>query len=111
MESIPSTIGSLYRAPTIKLPPPVNVNTATIFDLMTVNGINQALAAKIITYRERRGRFKTVNDLKNAGASQALLSSLRMYLTTEDDGPETKPCTPCPEKRTPNGKNTLQFAI
>lgn len=33
---------------------PVNINTASIFQLMTVDGITQELAAHIVHYRERK---------------------------------------------------------
>jgi DNA uptake protein ComE-like DNA-binding protein len=33
---------------------PININTATIFQLMTVDGITQELAAHIVHYRERK---------------------------------------------------------
>lgn len=35
---------------------PVNINTATIFQLMTVNGITQELAAHTVHYREKKVR-------------------------------------------------------
>ena len=33
---------------------PVNINTASIFQLMTVDGITQELAAHIVHYRDRK---------------------------------------------------------
>ncbi len=33
---------------------PININTATIFQLMTVDGVSQELAAHLVHYRERK---------------------------------------------------------
>lgn len=43
--------------------PPVDINTSNAFQLMTVRGINQELAAAIVDYRQRRGDFFAVEDL------------------------------------------------
>lgn len=48
---------------------------------MGVQGINQALAAKIITHRDKRGPFKYVEDLRQVGISYRQLGALRTYLT------------------------------
>ncbi|CAG7786444.1 unnamed protein product [Allacma fusca] len=82
IESIPSIIESTMPRPRpLKV---INVNSATIFDLMTISGINQALAARIITYRDRKGPFKSIDDLKNVGISYKRLGAIRMYFTTEE---------------------------
>ncbi|KAL1123887.1 hypothetical protein AAG570_001657 [Ranatra chinensis] len=47
--------------------PPLDVNTATVFQLMTVRGINQELAAAIVEYRDRRGDFFSLDDLLKVG--------------------------------------------
>lgn len=63
---------------------PVNINTASIFQLMTVEGITQELAAHTVHYRDRKGPFKTVYDLRKvAGFNTRLISALGPYLTTE----------------------------
>lgn len=63
---------------------PVNINTSTIFQLMTVDGITQELAAHIVHYRERKGPFKTLYDLRKVGGfNSRLISALGPYLTTE----------------------------
>ena len=43
----------------------VNINTATQSELETLNGIGPSIADKIIKYREKNGKFKKVEDLKN----------------------------------------------
>ena len=84
IESIPSTVESTTASRSRQMMKFINVNTASIFDLMQVNGINQALAARIINYRDRKGPFKNVDELKNVGISYKRLGAIRMYFTTED---------------------------
>lgn len=43
----------------------ININTADKELLKTINGIGDALADKIITYREEHGPFGTIEDLMN----------------------------------------------
>lgn len=42
----------------------ININTATKEELITLSGIGEATADKIIAYREENGKFKTIEDLK-----------------------------------------------
>lgn len=42
----------------------ININTATKAELITLSGIGEATADKIIAYREENGKFKTIEDLK-----------------------------------------------
>lgn len=76
-ESVPTTV-----APSAYPVKRVNVNSANIFDLMTVPGINQALAARIVNYRDKKGMYKSVDDLKRVGISYKRLGAVKMYLTT-----------------------------
>jgi competence protein ComEA len=43
----------------------VNINTATIEQLKTLNGIGDSKAKSIIEYREQNGGFKSKEDIKN----------------------------------------------
>lgn len=43
----------------------VNINKATISELTEVSGIGASTAQKIITYREKNGKFKAIEDIKN----------------------------------------------
>lgn len=43
----------------------VNINTATQTELETLNGIGPLTASKIIKYRNEKGKFKKIEDIKN----------------------------------------------
>ncbi|XP_063232642.1 endonuclease/exonuclease/phosphatase family domain-containing protein 1-like isoform X2 [Bacillus rossius redtenbacheri] len=66
----------------------VNVNTASVFELMTVRGLNQELAANIVDHRDRRGPFCAVEDLlKVRGVNQWRLAAVRSQLVVDTDQP------------------------
>jgi len=41
----------------------ININTATVDQLKTLNGIGDVIAARIIEYREANGPFKVPEDI------------------------------------------------
>lgn len=43
----------------------VNINTASQTELETIEGVGPSLANKIIEYRKKNGRYKTIDELKN----------------------------------------------
>lgn len=43
----------------------VNINTATADQLMTLDGIGEAYAKKIVEYRDAHGAFKSPEDIMN----------------------------------------------
>lgn len=43
----------------------VNINTATSAELQTLKGIGPKKAKSIINYRNKNGKFKSLNDLEN----------------------------------------------
>lgn len=64
----------------------LNVNTASIFQLQQINGMNQEIAAKVIDYRIKKGPFKTLDDMiKIKGLSHARLGAVRTHLSVNDD--------------------------
>ncbi|MBL4633919.1 MAG: ComEA family DNA-binding protein [Kofleriaceae bacterium] len=60
----------------------LNLNTATANELMLLPGIGPKKAAKIVNFRERRGKFKRVVDLRRVkGFGAKTVKKLRPYLT------------------------------
>lgn len=60
----------------------VNLNTATKEELMSLNGVGEKKAEKIIDYREENGSFKTIEELKNVnGFGEKSFDSLSSYIT------------------------------
>lgn len=43
----------------------VNINTATQTQLETLSGIGPSTALKIIQYREEKGKFRAIEEIKN----------------------------------------------
>lgn len=43
----------------------ININTATVEELVKLPGVGEATANKIITYRKENGKFKTPEEIKN----------------------------------------------
>ena len=43
----------------------VNINNASQTELETISGVGPSLAAKIINYREKNGKFRSIEELKN----------------------------------------------
>jgi comEA protein len=60
----------------------ININTATVSDLIQLPGIGEKLAGNIISYRENNGPFKSMNELiRVEGIGTKKLSILTEYLT------------------------------
>ncbi|XP_055691974.1 endonuclease/exonuclease/phosphatase family domain-containing protein 1-like [Lutzomyia longipalpis] len=85
---------SLLSEPSLTFRPGLlNVNTATVFQLQQVSGLNQELAANVVEYRKRKGPFKSLDDMARVkGLSPARLGAIRALLSLSDD--EATPKTP-----------------
>ena len=60
----------------------VNINTATVEELMTLPGIGESKAKAIVTYREKNGPFTDVNDLTNiSGIKEGVMSKIADSIT------------------------------
>ena len=61
---------------------PLDINTATAEELMTVNGIGEKRAYRIVAYRKEIGSYKSLDDLKGIrGFDDELVEYLSEYLT------------------------------
>jgi len=63
---------------------PLDLNRVTLEDLCLIPGIGEPLAREILTFREKRKAFASVDDLKNVkGIGEKKWSDLRRYFTVE----------------------------
>lgn len=60
----------------------VNLNTASVQELMTLPGIGEAKATDIIQYRETQGKFQMIEDImKISGIKDALFQKIKDRIT------------------------------
>lgn len=60
----------------------VNINKATLEELLTISGIGESKAKSIIEYREQNGEFKKIEDIMNvSGIGEALYEKIKNYIT------------------------------
>ena len=59
----------------------ININTADVSELCDLPGVGEALAERIVTYREENGKFKNIEDLKNvSGIGDKKFESLKEFI-------------------------------
>ena len=60
----------------------VDINQATVEQLMTIPGIGQTRAEAIVAYRQTQGRFGSIEDImKVTGIKEGLFATIREYIT------------------------------
>lgn len=61
---------------------PLNLNTATVEDLMSVDGIGESRAWQIVSYRNEIGKYTSVEEIKNiSGIGDGVFEKIAPYLT------------------------------
>ena len=82
------TGGDLVFTPTSSTPKTietewiVNINTADAKELMSLDGIGETLAGRIIDYRDEHGDFASVQDIvKVKGISQKMFERIYRHIT------------------------------
>lgn len=61
---------------------PLNLNTCTAEELMTINGIGETRALSIIAYRDVIGGYSDIEQLKNiSGIGDAFIEKVAPYVT------------------------------
>ncbi len=94
----------------------VNINTATKEELNSLAGIGPIKAEAIIKYRQEKGLFKNVDELKNVyGIGDKLFERIKSDVTvggTDNAAPAMKPASAAaqPEKKTEERPVTAQPA-
>jgi len=62
----------------------INLNTAEIDQLVSLPGIGEGTAEKILEYRKRKGKFKSIAEIKNVkGIGEKKFEKIKEYLTIE----------------------------
>ncbi|MBQ7942751.1 MAG: helix-hairpin-helix domain-containing protein [Lachnospiraceae bacterium] len=60
----------------------VNINTASVEELMTLSGIGESRAEAIIEYREKNGEFETIDAIMRiSGIKEALFEKIKDKIT------------------------------
>lgn len=62
----------------------ININKASQTELETINGIGPSTAQKILDYRNKNGKFKSIEDIKNiSGIGKAKYDKIKDYISVK----------------------------
>ncbi len=60
----------------------ININTASVTQLMTISGIGQTRAERIVAYREENGMFSSIEEIqKVSGIKEGLFQKIKDEIT------------------------------
>jgi competence protein ComEA len=77
-------IGEINNASKVALNIPININKATLEELMLIPGIGEKTASQIIQFRETSGNFRSIEDLmKIRGIKEKKFAKLKKYFFTD----------------------------
>ena len=61
---------------------PININSCSLEELLTIKGLGDIKSKKIIEYRDANGLFKSIEDIKNiSGIGDALFNQIKEFIT------------------------------
>lgn len=81
----PSETAPPSTEPTEKLPEIIDLNSATQQELESLPGIGPSKASEIIAYRQKIGRFVTIEEIQNVpGIGAVLFEKIRPYITVSN---------------------------
>ena len=62
----------------------ININKATVSELTSIPGVGNSTAEKIVSYRDKNGKFSSIEDVKNvSGIGDAKYEKLKDYITVK----------------------------
>ena len=78
------SFGAFLRQSMVKSIRQRNINTASIQELDTLPGIGEATANKIVNYREEKGKFNSIEEIKNVnGIGDKKYEELKTLISIE----------------------------
>lgn len=62
----------------------VNINTASLSQLLELPGVGNSTAQKILDYRNENGKFKSIEDIKNvSGIGDSKFNNIKNFITVK----------------------------
>jgi len=78
------TLGRMEAKKLLVFSIPLDLNRVSVEDLCLVPGIGEPLAREIVTYRDRKKGFRSVEELKNIkGIGETKMDAVRNYFTVQ----------------------------